>query len=45
MPLGVSLLLAAVAGILLVALAGSARMMQLRATARRHRRAHEKARR
>jgi lipopolysaccharide assembly protein A len=45
LPLGVSLLLAAVAGILLVALAGSARIMQLRATARKHRRAHEKARR
>jgi uncharacterized integral membrane protein len=45
MPLGVSLLLAAVAGILLVALAGSGRIMQLRATARKHRRAHEKARR
>lgn len=45
MPLGASLLLAAVAGILLVALAGSGRIMQLRATARRHRRAHEKARR
>jgi uncharacterized integral membrane protein len=41
----VSLLLAAVAGILLVALAGSARIMQLHATARKHRRAHEKARR
>jgi uncharacterized integral membrane protein len=45
MPLGASLLLAAVAGILLVALAGSGRIMQLRATARKHRRAHEKARR
>lgn len=43
LPLGVSLLLAAVAGILLVALAGSARIMQLRATARRHRRADAKA--
>lgn len=42
-PLGVSLLLAAVAGILLVALAGSARIMQLRATARKHRRADAKA--
>lgn len=43
LPLGVALLLAAVAGILLVALAGSARIMQLRATARRHRRAGIKA--
>jgi uncharacterized integral membrane protein len=43
MPLGASLLLAAVAGILLVALAGSGRIMQLRATARKHRRAHAKA--
>jgi uncharacterized integral membrane protein len=41
--LGAALLLAAVAGILLVALAGSARIMQLRATARRHRRADKKA--
>lgn len=43
LPLGVALLLAAVAGILLVALAGSARIMQLRATARKHRRADKKA--
>lgn len=43
LPLGVALLLAAVLGILLVALAGSARMMQLRATARKHRRADKKA--
>ncbi|MBO0802732.1 MAG: DUF1049 domain-containing protein [Nocardiopsaceae bacterium] len=43
LPLGVSLLLAAVAGILLVALAGSARILQLRATARKHRRADAKA--
>jgi uncharacterized integral membrane protein len=43
LPLGAALLLAAVAGILLVALAGSARIMQLRATARRHRRADKKA--
>ncbi|WP_021596374.1 MULTISPECIES: hypothetical protein [Actinomadura] len=34
-----ALLLAAVAGILLTALAGSAQIMQLRATARKHRRA------
>jgi len=32
-----------VAGILLVALAGSARIMQLRATARKHRRADARA--
>lgn len=38
-----ALLLAAVAGILLTALAGSARIMQLRATARKHRRAHHRA--
>lgn len=43
LPLGVALLLAAVAGILLTALAGSARIMQLRATARRHRRADHQA--
>jgi len=43
LPLGVGLLLAAVAGILLVALAGSARIMQLRATARKHRRADARA--
>ena len=43
LPLGVSLLCAAVAGILLVALAGSARILQLRATARKHRRADAKA--
>jgi uncharacterized integral membrane protein len=43
LPLGVALLLAAVSGILLVALAGSARIMQLRATARKHRRADMKA--
>jgi uncharacterized integral membrane protein len=43
LPLGAALLLAAVAGILLVALAGSARIMQLRATAHRHRRADKKA--
>jgi lipopolysaccharide assembly protein A len=38
LPLGVALLLAAVCGALLVVLAGVARMAQLRATARRHRR-------
>jgi uncharacterized integral membrane protein len=38
LPLGVALLLAAVCGILLVVLAGAARISQLRATARRHRR-------
>lgn len=43
LPLGVGLLCAAVAGILLVALAGSARILQLRATARRHRHADAKA--
>jgi putative membrane protein len=39
LPLGVALLLAAVAGILLIALPGGARILQLRAIARRHRRA------
>lgn len=39
LPLGVALLLAAVCGVLLVILAGAARISQLRATARRHRRA------
>jgi len=39
LPLGVALLLAAVCGVLLVVLAGTARISQLRATARRHRRA------
>lgn len=39
LPLGVALLLAAVCGVLLVILAGTARISQLRATARRHRRA------
>jgi lipopolysaccharide assembly protein A len=39
LPLGVALLLAAVCGALLAILAGVARMAQLRATARRHRRA------
>jgi uncharacterized integral membrane protein len=42
LPLGVALLLAAVSGILLVVLAGTARISQLRATARRHRRADAK---
>lgn len=39
LPLGVALLLAAVLGILLVVIPGSARILQLRITARRHRRA------
>jgi uncharacterized integral membrane protein len=39
LPLGVALLLSAVCGILLVVLAGTARILQLRATARRYRRA------
>ena len=38
-PLGVALLLAAVCGVLLVVLAGAARISQLRTVARRHRRA------
>jgi uncharacterized integral membrane protein len=38
LPLGAALLLAAVAGVLLVALPSSARMVQLRITALRHRR-------
>ncbi|MFF8314526.1 hypothetical protein ACWGLP_05935 [Streptomyces lydicus] len=38
-----ALLLAAVAGILLSALAGSARIMPLRAAARKHRRADHRA--
>ncbi|MEV7960407.1 lipopolysaccharide assembly protein LapA domain-containing protein [Streptomyces sp. NPDC088141] len=42
-PLRVALLLAAVAGILLTALAGSAQIMQLRAAARKHRRAGHRA--
>ncbi|GAA4329381.1 hypothetical protein GCM10023086_58490 [Streptomyces venetus] len=42
-PLRVALLLAVVGGILLTALAGSARIMQLRATARKHRRADHRA--
>jgi uncharacterized integral membrane protein len=40
-PLGVALLLAAVCGGLLVALAGAVRISQLRAVNRRHRRANE----
>jgi uncharacterized integral membrane protein len=39
LPLGVALLLAAVCGVLLVVLAGTARISQLRAVHRRHRRA------
>ncbi|MGA5895187.1 hypothetical protein [Streptomyces venetus] len=42
-PLRVALLLAVVGGILLTALAGSARMMQLRATARKPHRAGYRA--
>jgi lipopolysaccharide assembly protein A len=44
LPLGVALLLAAVAGALLVVIPGSARIMQLRATARRHRKADAQSR-
>jgi uncharacterized integral membrane protein len=40
LPLGVALLLSAVCGVLLVVLAGAARISQLRTVARRHRRAH-----
>jgi uncharacterized integral membrane protein len=43
LPLGVALLLAAVLGILLVALPGTARIVQLRRTARRHRKGDAKA--
>ena len=39
LPLGVALLLAAVCGVLLTILAGAARISQLHAVARRHRRA------
>jgi lipopolysaccharide assembly protein A len=42
LPLGVALLFAAVLGIILVVLAGTARISQLRATARRHRRVDAK---
>jgi uncharacterized integral membrane protein len=38
LPLGVALLLAAVCGVLLTVLAGTARILQLRTVARRHRR-------
>jgi lipopolysaccharide assembly protein A len=38
LPLGVAMLLSAVCGVLLVVLAGAARISQLRATARKHRR-------
>jgi uncharacterized integral membrane protein len=43
LPLGVALLLSAVCGILLVVLAGTARILQLRAAARRYRRADAQA--
>ena len=39
LPLGIALLLSAVFGVLLVVLPGTARIIQLRITARRHRRA------
>jgi lipopolysaccharide assembly protein A len=42
LPLGVALLFAAVCGVLLVILAGAARISQLRTVARRHRRADKK---
>jgi lipopolysaccharide assembly protein A len=42
LPLGVALLLAAVCGVILVVLAGTARISQLRTTARKHRRADTK---
>ena len=42
LPLGVALLFAAVCGVILVVLAGTARISQLRATARKHRRADAK---
>ena len=42
LPLGVAMLLAAVCGVLLVVLAGAARIGQLRTTARRHRRVDAK---
>ena len=38
LPLGVALLLAAVLGVLLIAIPGTVRILQLRITARRHRR-------
>jgi uncharacterized integral membrane protein len=43
LPLGVALLLAAALGILLVVIPGSGRIIQLRRTARRHRKADVKA--
>jgi uncharacterized integral membrane protein len=43
LPLGVALLLSAVCGVLLVVLAGAARISQLRTVARRHRRADSRA--
>jgi lipopolysaccharide assembly protein A len=43
LPLGVALLFAAVCGVLLVILAGAARISQLRTVARRHRRADKKS--
>jgi len=43
LPLGVALLLAAALGILLVVIPGSGRIIQLRRTARRHRKADAKA--
>ncbi|HUZ23460.1 MAG TPA: lipopolysaccharide assembly protein LapA domain-containing protein [Streptosporangiaceae bacterium] len=43
LPLGVALLLAAVLGVLLVVLPGTARIIQLRRTARRHRKVDAKA--
>ena len=42
LPLGVALLLSAVCGVLLVVLAGAARISQLRTVARRHRRVDAK---
>jgi uncharacterized integral membrane protein len=44
LPLGVALLLAAVCGVLLIVLPGTARIIQLRATARRHDRADQRHR-
>ena len=43
LPLGVALLLAAVLGVLLVAIPGTGRIVQLRITAHRHRRVDAKA--
>jgi uncharacterized integral membrane protein len=43
LPLGVALLLAAVFGVLLVVVPGTARIVQLRRTARRHRKADAQA--